>query len=96
LDSPDRGLLMLFSRPDQPRCLRCKSDRVYRSSPKPGDFLYTLILQIPVRCQACYTRFGTWYRPGEPKPNEQQEKPTATPSGEFTIIRQPKKDPPKD
>ena len=87
---------MLFSRPDQPLCPRCKSDRVYRSSPKPGDFLYTLILQIPVRCQACYTRFGTWFRPGEPKKVDQDERGTATPSGEFTIIRPGKKNPPEN
>ena len=52
---------MLFSSHHHPRCPRCKSDRVYHSSPKPGDFLYRLVLQAPVRCQACYTRFGTWF-----------------------------------
>lgn len=50
---------MLFTSRNYPRCPRCKSDRVYFSSPKPGDFFFKLILQAPVRCQACYTRFGT-------------------------------------
>lgn len=53
---------MLFSSLYYPRCPRCKSDRVYYSSPKPGDLLYRLLLQAPVRCQACYTRFGTWFK----------------------------------
>jgi len=53
---------MLFTSRNYPRCPRCKSDRVYFSSPKPGDFFFKLILQAPVRCQACYTRFGTWFK----------------------------------
>ena len=53
---------MLFSSPHHPRCPRCEADRVYYSSPKPGDFLFRLMLQAPVRCQACYTRFGTWFQ----------------------------------
>ena len=53
---------MPFKSRNYPRCPRCKSDRVYFSSPKPGDFFFKLILQAPVRCQACYTRFGTWFK----------------------------------
>ncbi len=47
-------------------CPRCKSDRVYPSSTKPGDFLLRLILKKPVRCQSCYHRFATWLNPKKP------------------------------
>ena len=50
-------------------CPRCKSDRVYASSPKPGDFLYRLIFKKPVRCQSCYHRFATWITPKKPEPH---------------------------
>ena len=58
-------------------CPRCHSDRVYPSSPKPGDFLLRLLLKKPVRCQSCFTRFATWSTPKHPSPPPGAHSPTS-------------------
>jgi hypothetical protein len=80
---------MLFLSQQYPRCPRCKSERVYYSSPKPGDFLFRLMLQAPVRCQACYTRFGTWFQ-------AKKLEEAAKPKSDSTRISGMRAHPPKE